>query len=483
MAAPLQAADGPGGARVIEAWSLAEPLPERTQVVDQDVLEGGLVLRRIVVDREGAEQLVRNLREGRAALLDRPAGEIARALGRVGQRFLEDTDPLREEALRLLPSSAAVSPAMAREILNGMASDWTERRLWELLERELAGGAVLDGFTSEALAGRRVRALGPAFTVHVCSGTVPGVSVTSLVRALLVKSSVLLKPGRGDEVLPRLFRQGLVETAPELAAAAGVVYWPGGAGEPLERFALEGADLLVVYGDQETIREVRGSARATTPVVAYPHRVSFAVVGAEGGEGVVTEAAWDAARAVALFEQRGCVSPHLVYVLGAEEDASAFADALASSLARASVELPAPPAGDLLAARLHQERGAAEVAQAAGRGRAWSGSDGSWTVVLDPSLEFRASCLGRFVWVKPASSIESLLEAVRPYRRHLQTVAVAGLEGSLPELAEGLARMGAVRIAPLPRAPWPPAWWHHDGQGALAALVRWTDLEEGSQPS
>ena len=32
-------------------------------------------------------------------------------------------------------------------------------------------------------------------------------------------------------------------------------------------------------------------------------------------------------------------------------------------------------------------------------------------------------------------------------------------------------------IAPLERVPWPPPWWHHDGRGPLAALLRWTDLE------
>ena len=36
-------------------------------------------------------------------------------------------------------------------------------------------------------------------TFHLGAGTVPGVAVTSLVRALLVKSAVLLKPGRLDE--------------------------------------------------------------------------------------------------------------------------------------------------------------------------------------------------------------------------------------------------------------------------------------------
>ena len=48
---------------------------------------------------------------------------------------------------------------------------------------------------------------------------------------------------------------------------------------------------------------------------------------------------------------------------------------------------------------------------------------------------------------------------------------------ALEGLAEALAREGAVRVVPLEKMPWPPAWWHHDGEGPLRALVRWTDLE------
>ena len=123
-------------------------------------------------------------------------------------------------------------------------------------------------------------------------------------------------------------------------------------------------------------------------------------------------------------------------------------------------------------------RGTAELMQAAGRGRLWSGAGATWTVVLDPDPAFEPSCLGRTIRVKPVAGVKALLEVVRPFRRHLQTVGIAGLaDATATELAEGLARLGPVRIAPLETAPWPPPWWHHDGVGPLASLLRWTDLE------
>ena len=64
------------------------------------------------------------------------------------------------------------------------------------------------------------------------------------------------------------------------------------------------------------------------------------------------------------------------------------------------------------------------------------------------------------------------------WRDHLQTVGVAGMEDRLEALAADLGAIGAVRVCPLGSVPFPPPWWHHDGQGPLGALLRWMDLEE-----
>ena len=465
----------PGTAH-FDTWSLEE-LPDGAAPARGASWSAGQEARELTFTAGAALALIVRLRAARERLLQVRARDVARLLGSVGARFLEPADPLREEALRLLPPSAGISREMARAVLDGMAADWQAPRLQRLLDEELDGGAPLDGFVDRGQ--RRVRALGRALTVHVCAGTVPGVSVTSLVRALLVKSAVLLKPGRGDEVLPVLFRRGLEEAAPGLAPACAVLYWPGGGGE-LERVALGDADLAVVYGGEAAVAAVRGAVVATTPVVAYPHRLSFAVIGQAALAPERLEAtARDAALAVALFDQRGCVSPHVFYVLGSMAEADALGDALAAALARLERELPAGRLDPAEGAALQQLRGTAELRAADGRARLLSGGGAAWTVVVEPEADFQPSCLGRTVRVKPAWSCGVVIEAVQPFRRYLQTVGVIGLAPeALAELAEGLARLGVVRVAPLARAPWPPAWWHHDGMGPLQALVRWTDWED-----
>jgi hypothetical protein len=456
-----------------QSWSLPHALERRVRA--EGTHAAGVERARL--DPAASRSLLDHLRRARTGLLARPVREVARALGRAASRFLDDGDELRREALERIPGTAGFSAAMARVVLDGMAADWTSERLEGLLDRELGGGAALDGFVSVGNR-RSSRALGLPLTVHLCAGSVPGVSVTSMVRALLVKSAVLLKPGRGDEVLPVLFRRALMDEARWLSEAVAVVYWPGGCADPLEAAALAEADLLVVYGGDAAVQNARAAARATTPVVAYPHRVSFAVVGGEARQG----AAPSTARAVSLFDQRGCVSPQLIYVLGSEESACRFAESLAGELRQLEEDLPAGPLEERAAAALHQIRGTAELLSAAGRGRAWSGGERSWTVVLDPDPAFEPSCLGRVVRVKPIAGVDALLEVVRPFRRHLQTVGTGGLSaGTRMELAEGLARLGPVRVATLESAPWPPPWWNHDGMGPLTSLVRWSDLEEDAE--
>ena len=151
----------------------------------------GLAVRYPAWPGETAEQLLGALREAGVRLAEVPIRDLVDCIGRVADRFLDSSDPLRQHAIDLLVPTAAISEEMASEILTGMARDWTADRLTELLRRELRDPGVLDGFC-RVDEGRRVRAKGPLLTFHVGAGTVPGVSVTSMIRALLVKSATLL---------------------------------------------------------------------------------------------------------------------------------------------------------------------------------------------------------------------------------------------------------------------------------------------------
>jgi hypothetical protein len=460
------------------------------------------------VTPESVDAICDALLEARALLADRDATEIASVLGRVGERFLDPTDPLRREALEQLPFTSGLSPEMAGAVLDGMAADWTEARLVALLEAELGDARVLDGFVdagprpaggaggppSSPRGRRRTMAVGPALCLQVVAGSVPGVGVSALLRSLLVKGPTLLKPGRGDAVLPALFARGLAEADRALAAALAVAYWPGGS-RALEDAALARADVVTAYGSDATVRDLRARTPVTARFVAYHHRVSVGFVGRGALEAATIDAtARVVARSLALFDQRGCVSPQLIYVeAGGERTSGELAEALARALAELEDALPTGPLDAGGASALHQARGTAELLAASGGGRIIHGGAAAWTVLVEPQVgEPRAAAVpsespdapglpfpsvGRVARVLPLEDVEALPELLAPLAGHLQTVGVAGLGDRLEGVARALARVGASRVVPFEEVPFPPPWWHHDGGGPLTDLVRWIDLE------
>ncbi len=466
-----------------ESFDTSEPFVwETVQVAEDQVVEdqvADVAVRYPVWSGDAAEQLLVALSEAGARLAGVPSSDVVIGIGRVADRFLDASDSLRREAIDLLRPTAGISKAMASEILTGMAKDWTGERLTELLSRELEDPGVLDGFRRLG-EGRRARARGPQLTFHVGAGTVPGVSVTSMIRALLVKSAVLLKPGLGDVVLPVLFAQALAEEASPLSDAVAVAYWPGGA-SPLEGLALQRAEAVVGYGGNEAVASLRARTPVTTKFIAHHHRLSVGLVGRERlSVEHAPRVARSAARAVSMFDQRGCVSPHAIFVEeGGSVDPGEWAELLASAMADLEVELPAGELTATDASAVHQMRGSAELREASGSGvRVFRSAESFWTVILEDELRFVPSCLNRVVSVVPTPDLGDVAASLTEVGRYLQTVAIEAAEDRLPRLAEMLSAVGATRVTSFEKAPWPPPWWHHDGTSVLAGLIRWIDLED-----
>jgi len=441
------------------------------------VCVGGTDIQYLDADRDWIRGLARSLAESRGPIVARPARAVAAVLGLVGRRFLDPLDPLRAEALSLLPPTAGVSLEMAEAVLDGMAADWTESHLSAMVASEFGSLDALDGFSVHG--DGRTLVVGPGLSFQVVSGSVPGVSVNALLRSLLVKGPTLVKPGRGDIVLPVLFARALREADPELADAVAVVYWPGGR-ESLEDEAMGLASVVTAYGGDAAVAALRTRTPISTRFIAYHHRLSAGVVGrqaltADGVDVVVG----DVARAVAMFDQRGCVSPQVVYVEeGATIDPPAFGALLAAALRALEDEVPGGSLDPVEASAMHQVRGTAELMAASGSGvEVHHGGAASWTVIYDPFPAFSPSCVGRVVRVKPLPRLSALPRLIAPFGAHLQTVGVAGVGEQLESLAEALGRVGVSRVAAFSQVPFPPPTWHHDGGGPLRDLVRYVDLE------
>ncbi len=450
---------------------------------------GELVVRHPRADGESARALVASLRGAAAGLAAIPAAELVEILGAGGEALIGDLDG---DAVRLVAANARMSPAMVAEIVDGMAASWNGDALRRLVEAEFADPRVLDGFVAEG--GRAVRAAGPGLALHLGAGAVPGVTVTAMIRALLVKSAVLAKPGAGDVVLARRFARTLQRIDARVGAAVAVQYWPGGGEgwEGWERELFRAVDQIVVYGSDATIEAVRARAPASTRLVEHAHRVGVAVVDPRGA----LDSASQAARAAVLFDQRGCVSTQLVFVLGDGRRVRRWCAALAGELAALEEALPPGGVDPAALSSLHQLRGrlrmkraasadaGADGTDAAGRGAAgadadaielWHAEASRWTVVLAPASAFEP--VGeRTVWVVAAPNLNTCLQALAPLAPVLQSVGLVGIDEDRDGFAAALSGLGVTRLVPLLRVPYPEADWMHDGNRPLGELVRWCEL-------
>ena len=428
------------------------------------------------------------LQQARPAILSRPVAEIADVLGRVGERFSNPDDQLRRMALDKLPSEAKLSCELAEVVLDGMAAGWTREALSILLKSEFSDPALLDGLVrvqqkghEKSLSVPSLMAVGPTLCVQVSSGSVPGVGVNALIRSLLVKAPTLIKPGAGDVVLTQLFAEALRDADAELGSAVAVRYWSGGKDHELTKQAVAGADAVVVYGSDESVLSVRGMLPVSCRFIAYHHRFGIGIVGREKLRDSMEDLASEVARAVAMFENRGCVCPQVLFVeRGEDVEVEAFAHLIAESFERLACEWPShvePVFADRESALLRQVRDTIEIHQAAGSVRMLHGGIENWTVVSELDLLQLPFLPGRSLRIRPVQNLEDVPSLLGESCRHIQSVGYAVAEDRVDDIAVLFGRAGASRVVPFDAMSFPPAWWLHDGQGPLRALIGWVEVQ------
>lgn len=413
--------------------------------------------------------------EGREAL---STPEIAAMAARAAGRLADPDGEAGRRAVELLRGELGWTAELAAETLGGMAEAWRESALLALLEEELGGPEVVDGFVDAPAADRRRRAMGPPLLFVVHAGNVPGVAVTAALRGLLVRSGVLCKAPRDEPGLLALFARELAREHPLLGESLATTWWPGGDPAPAEAAWARRAGTAVIYGGGAAVRALRERVPPGTDVVVYGPKLGVGAVlpdaaaDPDGRRG----AAAGLARDVCAYEQAGCVSPRVVYVVGREAEpvARAVADALEEETARR----PPPPPRREEAVALRSLRTRAEFRGYAGDGpRVLArGDEMAWTVLVGGDPAPASEGLPRVVRLHGVDSVRELEEVLGPASGRLQAMGYAGRDGR-EELAAAAVRLGIGRVAPFGTMAWPPPDWRHDGRPQLLPLVRWTDLE------
>lgn len=327
--------------------------------------------------------------------------------------------------------------------------------LVEIVRLELGHPEILDGF--RPYDGHFSHAVAVEPILHVLSENTPHAGLQSLIRGLLLGAMNFVKLPRAG--LPEV--EDFAEMLP-----TGLKDRVRLSREPREEWQRD-SKAWIVFGRDETIAHFQTRASPDLVFEAHPHRVSLGIV-FDDSQG---DSSLFAAEDISLFDQKGCLSPHDIYVAG---DARDYAVRLAGEMARFELRSPRRTLSPAEAANIVEIRADYRFRRANDeRVEIWeSPASTAWTVIYEDNPLFASSCLNRVAFVKPLP--EDIRGALGPA---LRWVAAVGIWPATPENAQRAAVLQPSRICALGRMQNPPFAWHQEGRQTLARLARWVDFE------
>ncbi|MGP8199958.1 MAG: acyl-CoA reductase [Limisphaerales bacterium] len=424
------------------------------------------------------------LRRNRERYLEgRTTESIIRLLHGLAAEWLSPDFPFRREMLEFGPAATGFSEPVLAAGLDQFFKQLTADNLETLLRQELGHPHRLDGFhPDEHHAGGKRAALarGPLLLAQIAPGNIPNPGLSGMVFGLLTRSAQFVKCASGGAFIPRLFAHSLYEADHKAGSCLEVAEWKGGL-EPLEAALFAEADCITATGSDEMLEAIGKKIPRTARFVGYGTRVSFGYVTREALEQNAADVVEQAAADVTAWNQRGCLSPHVIYVEdGGKVTAEAFAALLAGRLDAVEKTFPRGALKTTDAAAISMRRSFYEVRAAHSlETKMWASLESTaWTVILENDPRFQASCANRFIYIKTVADLTHALQGAELVREQVSTVGLSSTAAQARDIAPQLARWGARRVCPLGQMQNPPLDWRHDGRPPLGDLITWTDWEK-----
>ncbi len=374
-------------------------------------------------------------------LKQRSVKSVVKSLGRLSSLWLKKDYSYRKKAVQRLTIQSGYSEAMAQALLDSLFTELTEKKLWQLLKVELGDPLTLDGFRKDPLTKKFVRAQGPKRIFHIFAGNVPNPAILSFIFGMIVKSVNVGKVSSKDPGFLDIYLDSLRSVDPLLARTNTLVR-----SKKLIQESMKSSGLVVAYGSEESLAQIQKDLLPGKVFFGYGHRMSFGfytreALSKKGAAGLAVRTARD----IWMMDQRGCLSPLVIYVeKGGGVSPIRFAELVAKELKKL----------------------------------------GPWAVYFAESgknsrqiVALPALAAHRSITVRAFGSLAQVYRAFSPVQKYLQAVALETSAGRSRQIAEGLARLGVNRICRAGKMQSPPLTWHHDGRFNLASWVTWTDLE------
>ena len=366
--------------------------------------------------------------------------------------------------------------------LNYLVYWFRDSHLKQICDNSLLGNRkVLDDFCFIPANNYEVIANPKGIIAHWLSGNVPLLGMLSLIQAMLTKNANILKVSRENyHVIPILLdtfnkvkiknKLGKEILGSEIIKSVAAIYFEKDDIEA-QNLLSQIADVRVAWGNMEAVETIMNLPKhyGTTDIIFGP-RTSLMVIGkeflqnAKDAEHIAKKAALDGS----LFDQRGCNSPHTVFVeKGNPITPLNFAKLLSFEMEKFAKKNPKPLVNASDSLKIMKYRVEYDI-----KGEAFYPAGMEWSVFYSENDKGLATpCYNRTLFVRP---IKDIFE-VANYCNHLtQSVGTAISAERKKAFAQVVTRKGIDRVPDIGKMilydiPW-------DGLFFMNHLVRWSKL-------
>jgi acyl-CoA reductase-like NAD-dependent aldehyde dehydrogenase len=406
------------------------------------------------LDARSVREIASTLIQRGAHLRDTSSDQRAQWLATACATLRDPASALGRAARAQVPTASGLSQEMVDWALDTSLSPLTADALLEL-ESVLPPHPLT------------LRAVPGQLCAVVLAGNVFTATLRAVILPLLYGLPVLAKASSHDHLFAELLHAALSEADPALCEAFRVITFSGD-DEELSQALFEQADVVSAYGNDTTLQRIRASLGASVSFVPHGHGLGAAIVGADAllRKDHAAAIARGLALDVAAYDQRGCMSPHAIWVQrGSAITPRAFAESLAQELETLQRVLPRGPLPLNEASAQLSWRGVSTL-----RGELFEG-DG-YAVSYEESAPLRVSPGQRNVQVIAMDNLKEALERLAPLGVHLKCLAISAIDprslGLTPRLAPRLCTPGSMQT--------PPLYALQDGVPAWEGFVRWIDM-------
>lgn len=356
---------------------------------------------------------------------------------------------------RHVAPSAGLSAEMVR---------WTTARLFG----DLLQSGLTEAVRSRLDGGRGRRAVRPRSCELMSAGNIFTACLQPIALAIGLGIPVFCKPASGQAAFPSLLQWALAEVDREVAPILQIARFSRHDPDCLTAF-FEGSDLVIGYGDDETMRLLRRRTGPATRLVEHGHGISCAYVDAQALSD--PSAADGLAMDIALYDQHGCLSPQLVWLdAGALPSARRdFLHRLDKALSSVQRVLPRGPLGAGTAAAQMQWRAVAAI-----EGELIEKPDHA--IAYGTRSRLQPGPQSRNILVCDCHGPDDLAEQISGFGVHLKQIGIAGDAQAASTLLKALGPNLAPRLCALGSMQTPAFAGFCEGLDPASGMLKWIEI-------